>query len=151
MDHKFDWLIPLKNSLYIAPIYNWGNDDQKEKWVRNWASGGPHGGKIGCFGLSEPGNGSDAGAASTTGIIVSLEKIVKFVLATKVDGGYILNGTKMWITNSYESEAGVVFATSDKSQKHKVSIRDLRTAPSKLNLFHSGHIMFCISFGRRRF
>ena len=114
-------------------------------------SGGPCGGKIGCFGLSEPGNGSDAGAASTTGIIVSLEKIVKFVLATKVDGGYILNGTKMWITNSYESEAGVVFATSDKSQKHKVSIRDLRTAPSKLHIFHSGHIMFCISFGRRRF
>ena len=73
--HDFDWLIPLQNSLYIAPIYNWGNDGQKEKWVRNWASGGPCGGKIGCFGLSEPGNGSDAGAASTKGIIVSLEKI----------------------------------------------------------------------------
>ena len=42
--------------------------------------------------------------------------------ATKVDGGYLLNGTKMWITNSYESQAGVVFATSDKSQKHRVCI-----------------------------
>ena len=71
--HDFDWLSRYKNSLYLAPIYNWGNDDQKEKWVRDWASGGPAGGKIGCFGLSEPGNGSDAGAASTTGIIVSFK------------------------------------------------------------------------------
>jgi len=55
--------------------------------------------------LSEPGNGSDAGAASTTA----------------VDKGdhYILNGTKAWITNAYESGAGIVFATTDKSLKHK--------------------------------
>lgn len=89
------------NSLYIAPIVNWGNDEQKTKWVSDWATG-----KIGCFGLSEPGNGSDAGAASTT--------------ATKVDGGYVINGTKMWITNAYEAEASVIFATTDKSLKHKV-------------------------------
>merc|ERR1719209_1785342 len=94
-------IMSAHNSLYIAPIVNWGNDAQKEKWVAPWAAEG----KIGCFGLSEPGNGSDAGAASTT--------------ATKVDGGYLLNGTKMWITNSYESQAGVVFVTSDKSQKHR--------------------------------
>ena len=74
--HDFDWLSRYKNSLYLAPIYNWGNDHQKEKWVRDWASGGPSGGKIGCFGLSEPGNGSDAGAASTTGIIVSFKVYV---------------------------------------------------------------------------
>lgn len=89
------------NSLYIAPINNWANDAQKEKWVAPWASEG----KIGCFGLSEPGNGSDAGAASTT--------------ATKVDGGYCINGTKAWITNSYEAEATVIFATTDKSLKHR--------------------------------
>ena len=89
------------NSLYLAPINNWGNDAQKEKWVADWATG-----KIGCFGLSEPGNGSDAGAASTT--------------AKEVDGGFIINGTKMWITNAYEAEAAVIFATTDKSQKHKV-------------------------------
>lgn len=60
---------------------------------------------IGCFALSEPGNGSDAGAASTTAI----------------DGGnkWILNGTKCWITNGYESKAAIVFATTDKSLKHK--------------------------------
>jgi len=96
-------IMSAHNSLYIAPIMNWGNDEQKEKWVTDWASGG----KIGCFGLSEPGNGSDAGAASTT--------------ASKVDGGYLINGTKAWITNAYESNAAVVFATTDKSLKHKVS------------------------------
>lgn len=93
-------IMSAHNSLYIAPIVNWGNDAQKAKWVSDWATG-----KIGCFGLSEPGNGSDAGAASTT--------------ATKVDGGYVINGTKMWITNAYEAEASVIFATTDKSLKHK--------------------------------
>ena len=55
--------------------------------------------------MSEPGNGSDAGAASTTA----------------KDGGdhWLLNGTKAWITNGYESTATVVFATTDKFKKHK--------------------------------
>ena len=51
------------------------------------------------------GNGSDAGAASTT--------------AVEKDNEYVLNGTKAWITNGFESEATVVFATTDKSKKHK--------------------------------
>jgi butyryl-CoA dehydrogenase len=59
--------------------------------------------KIGCFGLSEPGNGSDAGAASTT--------------ATKDGDDWIINGTKAWITNAHEANAAVVFATTDKSLK----------------------------------
>lgn len=60
---------------------------------------------VGCFALSEPGNGSDAGAASTT--------------AKDGGGTWVLNGTKCWITNGYESTASVVFATTDKSLKHK--------------------------------
>lgn len=60
---------------------------------------------VGCFALSEPGNGSDAGAASTT--------------AKSTSDKWILNGTKCWITNGYESKASVVFATTDKSLKHK--------------------------------
>jgi butyryl-CoA dehydrogenase len=59
--------------------------------------------QVGCFGLSEPGNGSDAGAASTT--------------ATKDGDDWIINGTKAWITNAHEAEAAVVFATTDKSLK----------------------------------
>jgi butyryl-CoA dehydrogenase len=51
------------------------------------------------------GNGSDAGAAST--------------VARLSDAGWTLNGTKSWITNGYEGEASIVFATTDKSKKHK--------------------------------
>lgn len=60
---------------------------------------------VGCFALSEPGNGSDAGAASTT--------------AKDKGSSWLLNGTKCWITNGYESKAAVVFATTDKNLKHK--------------------------------
>lgn len=61
--------------------------------------------QVGCFALSEPGNGSDAGAASTT---------------AKLEGDkWVINGTKAWITNGFESEAAVVLATTDKSMKHK--------------------------------
>jgi butyryl-CoA dehydrogenase len=55
--------------------------------------------------LTEPGNGSDAGAASTT--------------ATDAGDHYILNGTKAWITNAHDADYGVIFATTDKSLKHK--------------------------------
>ena len=60
---------------------------------------------MGCFGLSEPNNGSDAGAASCSAVLDGDE--------------WILNGTKAWITNAHEADAAVVFATSDKSMKHK--------------------------------
>lgn len=63
------------------------------------------GAKLGCFALSEPGNGSDAGAASTT--------------ATRDGDDYILNGTKAWITNAHEADQAIVFATTDKDLKHK--------------------------------
>ncbi|CAD6991522.1 unnamed protein product [Ceratitis capitata] len=78
-----------------------GTKEQKDKWLTPYTGGD----KIGCFALSEPGNGSDAGAASTTAI----EK----------DDRYIINGTKMWITNGYQAGAAIVFATTDKSLKHK--------------------------------
>ncbi|XP_046645911.1 short-chain specific acyl-CoA dehydrogenase, mitochondrial-like [Daphnia pulicaria] len=95
-------IMSAHNSLYLGPLLKYGNDQQKKDWVQPFAGGD----KIGCFSLSEPGNGSDAGAASTTAV-------------TSADGGWTLNGTKAWITNGYESEATVVFATTDKSLKHK--------------------------------
>merc|ERR1719383_427870 len=89
-------IMSVNNSLYIGPILKMGTEEQKKQWIQPFTGGD----KIGCFALSEPGNGSDAGAASTT--------------ATKTAGGWKLNGTKSWITNGYESEATVVFATTDK-------------------------------------
>ena len=89
------------NSLYIGPILKYGNEQQKKAFIQPFTDGK----KIGCFCLSEPGNGSDAGAASTT--------------ATSGPSGWTLNGTKAWITNGYEAGATVVFATTDKSLKHK--------------------------------
>ncbi|XP_057369551.1 short-chain specific acyl-CoA dehydrogenase, mitochondrial-like [Daphnia carinata] len=95
-------IMSVNNSLYLGPLMKYGNDQQKRDWVQPFVNGD----KVGCFALSEPGNGSDAGAASTTAVASS-------------DGGWKLNGTKAWITNGYESEATVVFATTDKSLKHK--------------------------------
>lgn len=94
-------ILSAHNSLYLAPLKAWANDAQIEKFITPFVDGR----QIGCFGLSEPGNGSDAGAASTT---------------ARLDGDeWVLNGTKAWITNSYESSAAVVFATTDKNLKHK--------------------------------
>ena len=94
-------IMSAHNSLYLGPINDWGRADQIQKYLVPNVDGS----KVGCFALSEPGNGSDAGAASTTAIL---------------DKDYwILNGTKSWITHCYESSAVVVFATSSKAAKHK--------------------------------
>ncbi|XP_076176121.1 activator-recruited cofactor subunit 42 isoform X2 [Ptiloglossa arizonensis] len=94
-------IMSVNNSLYLGPITKFGNKDQKDKYITPFTNGT----KIGCFALSEPDNGSDAGAASTT---------------AKLDGtNYVMNGTKSWITNGYESNAVILFATTDKTKKHK--------------------------------
>jgi butyryl-CoA dehydrogenase len=95
-------IMSAHNSLYLYPVQTYGTPEQHEQWVTPFASEG----KIGCFGLSEPGHGSDAGAASTT--------------ATKDGNDWIINGTKAWITNAYEASAAVVFATTDKSLKYVI-------------------------------
>ncbi|XP_077317608.1 short-chain specific acyl-CoA dehydrogenase, mitochondrial [Lithobates pipiens] len=94
-------IMSVNNSLYLGPILKNATEDQKTKWITPYCSGD----KIGCFSLSEPGNGSDAGAASTV---------------ARLDGDHwVLNGTKSWITNAWDASATVVFATTDKSLKHK--------------------------------
>jgi butyryl-CoA dehydrogenase len=99
-------IMSANNSLYCAPVLKYGNDSQMEQFLAPFARGE----QVGCFGLSEPGNGSDAGAAITTAV---------------EDGPdhYRLNGTKAWITNAYEATTAIVFATTDKSLKHKVRAR----------------------------
>ncbi|XP_015123105.1 short-chain specific acyl-CoA dehydrogenase, mitochondrial [Diachasma alloeum] len=94
-------IMSVNNSLYLGPIEKFGSPEQKEKYMRPFTDGS----RVGCFALSEPGNGSDAGAASTT---------------AKLEGEtFRINGTKSWITNGHEAEAIVLFATTDKSKKHK--------------------------------
>ncbi|XP_028566132.2 short-chain specific acyl-CoA dehydrogenase, mitochondrial [Podarcis muralis] len=94
-------IMSVNNSLYLGPILKFGSEEQKQKWIAPFTSGE----KIGCFALSEPGNGSDAGAASTVARLVGDE--------------WVLNGTKAWITNAWDASATVVLATTDKSLKHK--------------------------------
>lgn len=94
-------IMSVNNSLFLTPILEWGTPEQKDKFIRPFTGGD----RIGCFALSEPGNGSDAGAASTIAILQG--------------DNFTLNGTKSWITNGYESEAAVVFATTDKKLSHK--------------------------------
>lgn len=71
-------IMSAHNSLYLGPILHYGSEKQKEEFIRPFVNGD----QIGCFALSEPGNGSDAGAAST--------------IAKESSNGWILNGTKSW-------------------------------------------------------
>ncbi|XP_051973576.1 short-chain specific acyl-CoA dehydrogenase, mitochondrial-like [Xyrauchen texanus] len=94
-------IVSVNNSLYLGPVMKFGTEEQKKQWITPFTTGE----KVGCFALSEPGNGSDAGAAST--------------IAQQEGDEWILNGTKAWITNCWDASATVVFATTDKSLKHK--------------------------------
>ncbi|XP_041455778.1 short-chain specific acyl-CoA dehydrogenase, mitochondrial-like [Lytechinus variegatus] len=94
-------IMSVNNSLYLGPLETFATEKQKEEFIVPFVNGD----RVGCFALSEPDNGSDAGAASTT---------------ARLDGDHwVLNGAKMWITNGYEAEAAVVFARTDKAMKHK--------------------------------
>jgi glutaryl-CoA dehydrogenase len=85
----------VQSALAGYAIYRWGSDDQKVEWLPKMATGEA----IGCFGLSEPDSGSDPGSMRTT---------------AKRDGDdWILNGTKMWITNGAVSDIAVVWAQTD--------------------------------------
>ncbi len=82
----------VQSALVMYPIFTFGSEQQKDKWLSPLAKGE----KIGCFGLTEPDFGSNPGGMITK--------------ADKVDGGYILNGAKMWITNGTIADVAVVWA-----------------------------------------
>jgi butyryl-CoA dehydrogenase len=91
----------VTTGLAGKPIYKFGNEEQRHRFTTPVARGE----KIACFALTEESAGSDATALKTT--------------ATRTDGGYILNGSKIFITNGQEADIAVVFATIDKTLRHK--------------------------------
>ena len=95
VDSGYRSAMSVQSSLVMHPIYAYGSEEQKKKWLPRLASGE----LVGCFGLTEPDHGSDPNGMKTR--------------ATKVDGGYLLSGSKMWITNSPIADLAVVWAKSD--------------------------------------
>lgn len=85
----------VQSALVMYPIYTFGSEEQKDYWLPKLARAE----KIGCFGLTEPDFGSNPGGMLTR--------------AEKVDGGFILNGTKMWISNGTIADVAVVWAKWD--------------------------------------
>ncbi|HWZ70981.1 MAG TPA: acyl-CoA dehydrogenase family protein [Casimicrobiaceae bacterium] len=94
-------ILSVQNSVVCGPIFAFGNDDQKAKYLRPLASGA----KIGCFCLTEPHAGSDAGAITTR--------------AERVGEDFLLNGVKQFITSGKTADVAIVFAVTDKSAGKK--------------------------------
>lgn len=95
VDSGYRSAMSVQSSLVMHPIYTFGTEAQREKYLPKLASGE----WVGCFGLTEPDAGSDPGSMKTR--------------AHKVDGGYRLKGAKMWITNSPIADVFVVWAKTD--------------------------------------
>jgi len=102
VDSGYRSMMSVQSSLVMYPIYAYGSEEQRMKYLPKLASGE----FIGCFGLTEPDAGSDPGGMKTR--------------AGKVQGGYVLNGSKMWISNSPIADVFVVWA---KSEAHGGKIR----------------------------
>ncbi len=95
VDSGYRSAMSVQSSLVMHPIWAYGTEEQKEKYLPKLASGE----YVGCFGLTEPDAGSDPGSMKTR--------------AKKVDGGYQLKGSKMWITNSPIADVFVVWTKDD--------------------------------------
>ncbi|TVQ00394.1 MAG: acyl-CoA dehydrogenase [Balneolaceae bacterium] len=98
VDSGYRSFMSVQSSLVMYPISEFGTEEQKQKYLPRLASGEI----IGCFGLTEPDHGSDPASMTSTAI--------------KTNGGWILNGAKMWITNSPISDVGVVWAKAKESK-----------------------------------
>src|SRR6266498_3762386 len=95
VDSGYRSMNSVQSSLVMHPIYAYGDENQRKKYLPKLATGE----WVGCFGLTEPDAGSDPGGMRTR--------------AQKVQGGYVLSGTKMWITNSPIADVFVIWAKSD--------------------------------------
>jgi glutaryl-CoA dehydrogenase len=94
-DSGFRSFVSVQSALVMYPIYTFGSDEQKNTWLPALATGE----KLGCFGLTEPGFGSNPGGMTTT--------------ARKSGNEYILNGEKMWITSGNIADVAVIWARVD--------------------------------------
>ena len=95
IDSGFRSMMSVQSSLVMYPIHAYGSEEQKQKYLPKLASG-EH---VGCFGLTEPDHGSDPGSMITN--------------AREVADGYLLNGSKMWISNSPIADVFVVWAKTE--------------------------------------
>jgi len=95
VDSGYRSAMSVQSSLVMHPIHAYGSEDQRKKYLPKLATGE----WVGCFGLTEPDHGSDPGGMKTR--------------ATKADGGYLLTGNKMWITNSPIADVMVVWGKLD--------------------------------------
>ncbi len=98
VDSGYRSMMSVQSSLVMVPIYEFGSEAQRQKYLPKLATGE----WIGCFGLTEPNYGSDAGGMITR--------------AKKVPGGFSLTGSKMWISNSPIADVFVVWAKNDEDQ-----------------------------------
>ncbi|HNX70970.1 acyl-CoA dehydrogenase [Rivihabitans pingtungensis] len=98
VDSGYRSAMSVQSSLVMHPIYAYGTDAQRDKYLPKLATGE----WVGCFGLTEPDAGSDPAGMKTR--------------ARKVDGGWTLNGSKMWITNSPIADVCVVWAKDDEGE-----------------------------------
>jgi len=105
VDSGYRSFMSVQSSLVMYPISTFGTEDQKQRFLPKLASGE----MIGCFGLTEPDHGSDPGSMVTTAI--------------KTDGGWIMNGAKMWITNSPIADVAVVWAKAKENKDDEGVIR----------------------------
>ena len=95
VDSGYRSVMSVQNSLVIYPIFAYGTEEQKRKFLPKLASGE----MIGCFGLTEPDHGSDPGGMRTR--------------AVKADGGYLLKGSKTWISNAPSADVCVIWAKTE--------------------------------------
>lgn len=90
--------VSVQGALCMYPIYTFGSEEQKQKWLPAMAKGE----KIGCFGLTEPDYGSNPGGMTTK--------------AVKKDGGWVINGSKMWITNGNLAHLAIIWAKDEEGK-----------------------------------
>ena len=94
-------VVSVVTSLVCSSIVRWGTEEQKQEWLPQLCSGEA----LGCFGLTEPDTGSDASNLKTR--------------AEKIDGGWRINGGKMWISLGNYAKLALVFAQTDPEKKHR--------------------------------